>query len=293
MTPEHFEDTDADADTYRRSCSHWSAEHRDEMEAFYALAHADYRILVDAFPWVDWLMRHQARAAERRPGSRLRLLDVACGSGQFPKALQAALSPGLTTLAPLDYDLLDPSEFSITEAAGTLATPFETGARHCCRLQDLAVDPGHYDIAWATHALYAIPRAELEDALRQLLTSLAPGGEAVIAHASKDGHYIRFYERYLRGPRAGHGTPYTRGEDIAEALTHLDATFSVERLDYSNGGKLADSVIEGYLQRCLFDDSLTLEHMLADPELGPYLRACRSGQGWSFAQQAMLFVISR
>ncbi len=35
------------ADTFERSCEHWSAAGRDEMEAFYELARVDYRYLAD------------------------------------------------------------------------------------------------------------------------------------------------------------------------------------------------------------------------------------------------------
>ena len=149
-------------DTFERSCEHWSDAGRDEMEAFYELARVDYQYLAEAYHWAD---AFQSLASRK---SKVRLIDIACGSGKFPQALLA--HAGLSNLAQtadfqLDYDLLDPSAFSIREAKQALAPPFHAGAEFCCTLQDWAEEPGQYDIAWATHALYCVPAEELEQAL--------------------------------------------------------------------------------------------------------------------------------
>ncbi|CAN0498997.1 unnamed protein product, partial [Laminaria digitata] len=68
------------ADTFDRSCDHWSEAGREEMEGFYALASVDYRHLAAAIDWTAWLEARQKAAGSRH----LRLLDVACGSGKFP-----------------------------------------------------------------------------------------------------------------------------------------------------------------------------------------------------------------
>ena len=39
----------ARADTFERSCEHWSDAGRDEMETFYELARVDYRYLAQAY----------------------------------------------------------------------------------------------------------------------------------------------------------------------------------------------------------------------------------------------------
>ena len=54
---------------------------------------------------------------------------------------------------------------------------------------------------------------------------------------------------------------------------------------------LADeATLEKYLQRCLFDDSVSLADMTSDPEVGPYLRSCRdeSSGVWRFRQRTWL-----
>ena len=81
------------------------------MEAFYALATEDYHQLVLAADWPQLL----GRVAQ--PGWRV--LDVACGSGKFPTALDSYVD--LTGLPDVAYDLLDPSTFfSIAEARSHL-----------------------------------------------------------------------------------------------------------------------------------------------------------------------------
>jgi hypothetical protein len=50
--------------------------------------------------------------------------------------------------------------------------------------------------------------------------------------------------------------------------------------------------MEGFLQRCLFDDSLTLDAMVAPgshgDELAAYITGCRLGDRWSFEHEVHL-----
>ncbi|MGY9063474.1 MAG: hypothetical protein ACKVG1_14470, partial [Rhodospirillales bacterium] len=68
------------ADTFERSCDHWSEAGRREMEDFYALASVDYQHLAEAIDWKVWFETRQKEVGLRS----LQLLDVACGSGKFP-----------------------------------------------------------------------------------------------------------------------------------------------------------------------------------------------------------------
>jgi SAM-dependent methyltransferase len=270
-------------DTFERSCEHWSEAGRREMEDFYALASVDYRHLAEALDWVDWLKARHTRAGQRP----LRLLDVACGSGKFPSALQryAGVSPG--SLEPIDYALLDPSAFSIAEARGVLSAPFIAGAEYETTLQALDCPRHHFDVAWATHALYALPIAELEAGLERLLHAVADTG--FIAHAASDSHYLRFYRAYLDAFRDGEGTPYLTAEQIVAALERLGVRPQVREIRYENGAPDARRAqVQGYLQRCVFDDALDLTQMLAHPVTGAYLNECRQGNEWRFAQHVLL-----
>lgn len=263
----------AQADTFERSCEHWSDAGRDEMEAFYELARVDYRHLAEAY---EWAAAFQA-LADRKGGGRL--IDVACGSGKFPQALLAYA--GVADLAvgadfSLDYDLLDPSEFSIREARQALAAPFSPAAEFCCTLQDWREEPGQYDIAWATHALYCVPAAELEQGLARMCSGLASDGFGFVAQGLRDGHYVGFYDHFLASLGKGQGTPYSDGAEVEAALKQLGMRVRTRVLEYTTVVPAARTeLLESYLQRCAFDDTFGLEAMLAAEPLAGYLAGCR------------------
>ena len=260
-------------DTAARSLEHWSEAGRREMEAFYALAVEDYRQLAGARDW-------GADLARQAVDGRVRLLDVACGSGKFPAAL---LEAGLPAHPVVEVDLLDPSAFSIAEARAVLAPPFVAAGEHETVLQDFAA-PARYDVAWATHALYAIPPAELDAAVAAMVAALRPGGFGVVAQACARSHYLAFYEAY----RADHpATPFTTAEEVVEALQGLGVDPAVRTLRYRTA--VTDrAVVEGYLRRCAFDDSLTLDGMESRGALAGYLAGCRDADGYTFTHQVEL-----
>ncbi|WP_299572187.1 class I SAM-dependent methyltransferase [uncultured Williamsia sp.] len=263
-------------DTAERSLEHWSEAGRAEMEAFYALATEDYRQLALAADWPTLL------------GSRAHdgwsLLDVACGSGKFPTALRRHTD--LSTVPEVAYDLLDPSEFSVAEARSALGAPF--AARHdlVMTLQDLPAEHSDYDVVWATHALYALPPDELDAAAKRFVAALAPGGLGLVAQATATSHYLAFYDAFRAGVHEA--TPYTTAEQVRDALTRAGADVRDQRITYTTG--TSDRVVaEGFLQRCAFDDTVSLEQMEAAPVLGDYLASCRDASGsYTFSHEAAL-----
>lgn len=274
------------SDTFERSCEHWSEAGRAEMEAFYALASVDYRHLAEAVYWKAWLQARQEQAGDRP----LRLLDVACGSGKFPSALVRHADVASAAIRPVDYGLLDPAEFSVAEARRALAPPFVAGEEYVSTLQALACPRGAFDIVWATHALYALPAEELQAGLERFIHAI--GDIGFIAHASADAHYLRFYRHYLEAFRDGQGTPYSTAEQIIAALWEMGASFETLEINYENGAPSAQwQQVEGYLQRCVFDDSISLQQMLDHPITGDYLAACRHDDEWRFAQRAQLIFL--
>jgi len=76
-----------------------------------------------------------------------------------------------------------------------LGPPFEAAAEHEIPLQDLDAR-ARYDVAWATHALYALPPAELTGGVARMVTALRPGGFGAVAHASAASHYVAFHDAY-------------------------------------------------------------------------------------------------
>ncbi len=276
--------TDDAGDTAERSLAHWSEAARSEMDAFYRVATLDYRELARAWDWAGFLGE---RAAKRSP---VRILDVACGSGKFPAALRLHTPLGALESSPLLLDLLDPSAFSLREARASLAAPFAGGRDFECTLQELPAHAGRYDMVWAVHALYALPEAELPAGVASFLRALAPDGLGFVAHATRSAHYLRFYDAYLARFRPG-GTPYTGAEEVARSFREAGARVQVRPLAYEQVIE-DDAVLEGFLQRCVFDSALGLEDMRRDEALGPYLAACRDERGRSRFRQdvSMLFI---
>ena len=277
------------SDTFERSCQHWSEAKRGEMEAFYALATADYRVLAEAMDWRGWLEERQ-RAAGDRP---LRLLDVACGSGKFPVALANHAGVAEAEIQPVAYSLLDPSAFSIQEARANLPRPFQADGEYETALQDLDCPRGAFDLAWATHALYAIPPADLPAAAARFLHALGDDGVGVIAQSGADGHYIRFHRHFLEAFGGDLDQLYSSAEQVREALQAQGASVEVREIGYENG--VADSAreqVEGFLQRCAFDDRFTLEQMRATEPLAGYLAPCLRDGHWRFSQRVHLMLVT-
>lgn len=236
------------------------------MEAFYALARLDYDLLAGVLDWRRLFAERSADAGERS----LTLLDVACGSGKFPSALAA--KAGLRPEPAIRYDLLDPSDFSLREAAATLVPPFSERTHYESTLEDLPSGEGPWDVVWATHALYALEPANLERAVERYLAAVAPGGFAFLAQGAADGHYLRVYDAFLRGVREGEGTQYVSSNDLIAEMRRQGAEPQVRRIAYDHVVGAADTaVLEGYLQRCLFDDTLSLTDLLGAPVLGDYI----------------------
>ena len=105
---------------------------------------------------------------------------------------------------------------------------------------------------------------------------------------------LRFYRHFLDDLRDGQGTLYAASEDLAEALRACGADPHAVRLSYDHTTALENTVtVEGYLQRCAFDDSVSLQEMMTAPHLGPYLRDCRDKDGdvWRFHQEVDVLLL--
>lgn len=261
--------------TEERSLAHWAEEGRAGMEAFYALAVEDYRQMVAARDWATDLRGH-AR------GGVVTVLDVACGSGKFPAELQRqGLADAVGDLR-VEIDLLDPSSFSIAEARSVLAAPFTVRAEHEVRIQDLSAEVGDFDVAWATHALYAVPPTEIGAGIARMVQAQRPGGFGAIVHAASASHYLRFAEAF-RGTFAPDAVPFTTSEQVREALVAAGVGPAVTTIRYDVGHP-DRRVIEGFLQRCVFDDSVPLERMETEGAVGEYLAGRQGDDGYRFTQ---------
>ena len=143
-------------------------------------------------------------------------------------------------------------------------------------MQELPSSCGPYDVVWATHALYALPPDELDAAMARFASALAPGGLGFVAQATSRSHYLTFYDAYRAGVRDA--TPYTTAEQVAASLRTAGLDVREQVITYETGTSDRD-VAEGFLQRCAFDDTVSLQEMEAAPVLGEYLASCRRPDG--------------
>ena len=187
----------------------------------------------------------------------------------------------------VEIDLLDPSAFSIAEARSVLGPPFDVRAEHEVRLQDLAPATGGFDVAWATHALYAIPPGEIGAGIDRMVRALRVGGFGAVVHATSSSHYMRFAEAF-RATFAPGATPFTVAEEVLDALVGAGASASIDSLHYTVGSD-DRAVLEGFLQRCAFDDTVDLARMEAEGPCAEYLAGCRTEDGgYRFAQDVLV-----
>ena len=279
-----------DADTFDRSCAHWSADGRDGMDNFYTYATVDYRHLAGLIDWPALL------ASLSKQTGALQLADLACGSGKFPAALMEH-----TTLPELMnaegksiqvlYDLLDPSIFAIEEAAAVLNAPFVERDHYCCRLQDWQPKPSTYDLSWATHALYCVPAEEMSECMSIVKDAMNAGGIGIVAQSNRSGHYIRFYEHFLESIHGGKGTRFSASEDVDEAAENVGFERQSRTLNYETVIDENDrQALESYLQRCAFDDSISLDQMLNSGSLGQYLASTKKQGAYRFQQSVDVLV---
>jgi hypothetical protein len=69
------------------------------------------------------------------------------------------------------------------------------------------------------------------------------------------------------------------------------AAFDCWSIDYAGTLDIEDrATVERYLQRCLFDDTISLDSMLENRQLGGYLRGCidHTSGSWRFPQRVWL-----
>ena len=66
----------------------------------------------------------------------------------------------------------------------------------------------------------------------------------------------------------------------------------VKKISYQNTvSKNSGKLLEGYLQRCLFDNTISLEMMLENPCTGAYLDECLKDETWCFNQEVLLIFL--
>jgi ubiquinone/menaquinone biosynthesis C-methylase UbiE len=181
------------------------------MDAFYALATADYAVLAAARDWAADLRRASSNGV-------VRLLDVACGTGNFTRAFAEAAPDSLVVGADLSWSML--------EKAGPLAAEAGLGDRlHFVRLDaiEMPVVSNAYDRLHCHAALHFM--ADPDAALRSFARVLEPGGICVIGTFLQSGGPVRRFSKRVSSLVAGFG--WFEKENLRRRMER--AGFTVER----------------------------------------------------------------
>ena len=74
----------------------------------------------------------------------------------------------------------------------------------------------------------------------------------------------------------------------------LGIKYDVKYIEYINTAEYHDNLtVEAYLQRCLFDDTITLNEMRGCDLIGNYLDCCSSTGKWLFQQRVALIELKK
>ena len=273
------------SETFLKSCQHWSSDYSDEMAQFYKLATVDYEHLSNSLDWEEELFKYTSS----REDKRLKILDVACGSGKFPSVIQKTLGKS-KKIKRVDYSILDPSLFALEETKKNLKAPFFVDEEFNSTIQDFKKENSCYDVSWAMHALYAIPPQDIIESMRIFKETFR--GVGYIAHAREKSHYIEFQKIFHSGFRKNKSVRYTTSEDIMAALDKLGFKYEERTLKYENKAESNDRlIVEAYLQRCVFDDTIELKDLENNTQTRDYILQCKDQNGWSFKQEVSLIKV--
>jgi hypothetical protein len=144
--------------------------------------------------------------------------------------------------------------------------------------------------------LYCVPAEELAVGLERMVRCLKPDGLGFVAQGLRDGHYVGFYDVFRDALQNGAGTPYSDGAQVHATLRELGVQVQSRQLNYTtvvSAGRR--ELLESYLQRCAFDDSVSLETMLTTEPLASYLKDCyrQDSDEYYFEQRIGLSVFAR
>lgn len=166
-------------------------------------------------PVVQFARAHGTQSAPRRAvtDEPLRLLDVACGTGQLLRMMSAALG-GSARLSGLDL-----SAHYVERARQTLQRASDISLV-CDNAERLPFPDHHFDVVTNLYLLHELPAEVRRQALREMARVLRPGGRMVVADSIQLADAPELREQILSYPEHCH-EPYYLGyarEDLAASL---------------------------------------------------------------------------
>ncbi len=243
-----------------------------QPEAWFKIVEQDYTQLIAAINWQE-LFPSQSK--------EFQLVDIGCGTGRFPRMLQAQLSPTLR----IHYDYLDPSHFCLASCREVLKPPFlpryswQTTLEHAERI----LTPGLYDVAWAIQSLYCLEPENLRLALAQLMQALHPSrGTACLVLAKREAFFLQVHQIFFEHCEEYTPSPYLSAETVVETLTEMGAMNVIREIPCIHTISIReDRLLEQYLQQSVMD-ATPLPKWRQHPRLREFLDMYRHDDAYHF-----------
>ena len=254
-------------------------------DLWFEVAAKDYAVLIKELDNKDILNPAQ---------QKIKILDVGCGTGKFPQMLRDMISP----MPAINYDLLDPSEYSLAQARAVLKAPMEAGTSFVNIAEDVCADGFFndsqiYDIIWGMHSFYYIDLERAKDVLRVLASRLKDQNSRLYVYlATKNSTY------HASGKFACVFNPdipprtYTMAEDIIDVLNIANLEFKKTLFTFNHVINQANhAVLENYLGQCVLNTKLTLEDWVQNEQASQWLADHCKDNVYCFPQEVYLLEI--
>ena len=126
----------------------------------------------------------------------------------------------------IQYDYLDPSDYSLATCQQALKPPFlPRQAWHTTleQAQEVLI-PGTYDLVWAIQSLYCLEQANVHMALKLLMGALHPSrGTACLLLATREAFFPKVHQMFFQHCAEHTPPPYLTAESVVTALEEMGA----------------------------------------------------------------------
>lgn len=252
-----------------------------KKEIWFQIASIDYEELIHLFDFKLLFNSYK---------NPIKLLDVGCGTGQFPRMLASHLDPKIS----IDYHGMDPSPYSLEEIKKSLTDPFRAPTLIKAKAEDLDALPlkeNRYDIIWAIHSCYCLENSSIPIVLEILVQMLNDNNSKLIIYqASPVSSYYLAQEMYYKYVMPQNYQPLVFASDIQMALDELSISYAIETIRFNHA--VPKHFLEYYLAQCLFSSTPLKLWYISDKSRN-WLESLRVEDIYFFPQEVCLITVQK